>query len=159
MSELLWDSKEWRQLRNEKFFKWFRGNQNAVHCFIDLSAVSETWDDLIDRDKEIDNEDIHRAFLNLLIGLPLNPFYQQYRYYLEPMIIMSVNAWLDSLSLAESPEKKWNMLAFYMRNLGAELAPMIAFCVGGFDHMRNVSGEIRKFLNHESYAEWEHRHA
>ncbi len=153
-----WDSEQWREVRNKKFLEWFLGNTAAVEFMINLSTIVETWDDLIDQDKQILPQDIHFAFAEALVGLPRNAFYYQYRPMIEPLIIMAVNAYLDSEIFAKRTEAKWRMQSFWLRNFGGEILQMIAYCVGGFTHMRKVSIEIREFLSHESYDEWEHRH-
>lgn len=155
---MTWDSEGWRKVRNEKLLNWFDGNEDAVRCLVDLSTIAESWDDMIDGDVPLVSSEINNAFNIAMVILPTNPFYIMNRHMLEPVTIMAINAWLDSLELEKRRDEKSKMLAFYMRNLGIELAPMIAFCIGGFKRMREVSLEIRDFLNHETYEEWEHRH-
>jgi hypothetical protein len=154
-----WDSKEWREARDVKLRSWFLNNEAAVQFYISFSAICETWDDLVDRDVKITPMDINRAFINALIGMPMNPFYTKYRAAFEPFIVMTINGWLDSEEFIQRGGEKSRMLAFHIRNLGIEIAPLIAFYLGGYIHMRNVSMEIRDFFAHETYAEWEHRHA
>ncbi len=154
-----WDSEEWRELRNEKLTEWFRGNTDAVNCFLWLTTICETWDDLIDKDVEIGPDAINEAFIGALVELPRNPFYYQFRNLLEPLIISSINSWLDSEQFVKRDEEKWRMYAFFLRNEALALIPMIAYCLGGFNYMRQVSIASREFFSHETYQEWEHRHA
>ena len=152
-----WDSIEWRKMRDKCLYKWFMGDQHAIQCFIDISTIVETWDDLIDKD-EVTDKDINYAFDACFIHLPRNPFYMKFRHMLEPLIIMSVNAYHDSETLVKRDDESSRMMSFYIRNIGLELVPMIAFCIGGYDHMRKISMEARDFFIHETYEEWEHRH-
>ena len=50
------------------------------------------------------------------------------------------------------------MQAFFLRNLGCEVATLCAFLVGGFDHMRKISRKCGRSSGTKSYYEWEHRH-
>lgn len=152
-----WDSDEWREERNLKFLNWYMGNHAAVACLVTLSSITETWDDIVD-EGEADTGKVNEAFVNALFTIQRNPFYAQHRDYLEPVLMAGINAWQDANDLQAWEGDKWRMLAFFTRNVVAELAPAIAFCVGGYQHMRNVSLEMRRFMNHESYSEWEHRH-
>lgn len=156
MANAEFDSQEWREERDKRLLEWFLGNEDAVRCYVTLSSIGETWDDLIDKDKEITNKEINAAFLNALVFLQNNPFYVSYRAFLEPVLIISINAWFDSDILQKSDNGKWRMLAFYLRNYDSELAQACAFCVGGFEQMRKVSIDIRQLLNPESYDQWEH---
>jgi len=68
------DSEEWRELRNAKLDEWLLGNKDAVRCVLDLGQIVETWDDLIDKDKPISDQDISGSFYAATVNLPLNPF-------------------------------------------------------------------------------------
>ena len=154
-----WDSEEWRKSRDMKLLEWFDGNEDAVRCYVDLSTVAEIWDDLIDNDSPVGDERVNRAFTIAMVTLPTNPFYIMNKHMLEPIVICAINAWMDSETLIGRVDDASRMSAFHLRNLGIELAPMIAFCIGGNSRMREVSLEIRDFMSHETYSEWEHRHA
>lgn len=152
-----WDSNDWRKLRDAKLEEWL--GEDGAKCIVLLSTVSETWDDLIDRDKPVSGEEVTNAFLITLVQLDLNPFWKMYKSYLFPVMVVGINAWLDANYINEhKADRKHLMLAFYIRNYAAELVQIAAFCVGGFEHMRKVSLEVREFLNHETYFEWENRH-
>lgn len=153
-----WDSKEWRDLRDKKLMEWFKGDKDAVQCLVEISTISEVWDDLIDRDVALTNAEISSAFVCATIKLPNNPFYASNIAALQPLIIMTVNAWMDSEELVKRSDKKSRMLAFYMRDIGKEIVPLIAFLVGGYAHMRKVSLEIKDFFYFDDYENWELRH-
>lgn len=151
-----WDSKEWRVKRDAIMSTWMLGERAAVECVVMLSGIAECWDDIID-EESVSEERIHRAFTHALVGLQLNQFYERHKHMLLPVVIASINAWLDANNL-QSGTRHERMAAFFLRNLGYELATIAAFCVGGWDHMREVSLEMRKFFWHETFEEWEHGH-
>lgn len=149
-----WDSPAWRELRNAKLYEWFLGNEDAVNCAVALSTAVETWDDLIDKDKPVSPADINQAFTLLLVDLPANQFYVNYRHYIEPWLVLFVNAWMDSEQLRQTSDTDAKLQAFFLRNLSLELIPLIAFCCGGFENMRKISLEAREFYRHESFDDW-----
>ena len=153
---LAWDSQEWRVVRDKHLSNWL--GEDGAKCVVMLSTIAETWDDLIDKDKDLTDEDISQAFILALIKLDLNPFWQQHKPFLYPLGVAAVNCWMDSEELLREGIPRSVMYSFYLRNFCVEMIIMAAFCVGGFSHMRKVSMEIRKFFAHESYFEWEHRH-
>lgn len=154
-----WDSPEWRVIRNREMLKWMNGNQNAVDCVVGLSRISETWDDLIDRDKEVGPEAINQAFVTAAIDLQVNPFYKENESLFFAMNVTGINAWMDATKLEKSDDKKWRMLSFYIRNFAYEIMTIAAFRAGGWEHLRKVSLEMRQFCAHESYDQWEFSHA
>jgi hypothetical protein len=93
------DTEDWRKVRNLKLLEWFGGNQSAVDFIVAISSVSELWDDLVDKDRELTRKDIDLVFWNALVTLPTNEFFNQHRTFLMPLVIQSINAWQDSVEL------------------------------------------------------------
>lgn len=152
-----WDSIEWRKQRDEKLRFWLKGNLFACDCIVQLSTVSETWDDLVDKDREVSNKEIDEAFSILLVRLQNNPFYLQFQTQLMAITLLGINAWMDANALEKADTEKERALAFYIRNYCYELTSAAAFFVGGWDWLRSISLEMRMFFQHESYFTWEKR--
>lgn len=53
----------------------------------------EVWDDIIDRDGRVTDEDVHAAFTAILVELPFNSFLQQHKAALCPMLAVVITAW------------------------------------------------------------------
>lgn len=117
-----------------------------------LMNICETWDDVVDGDERNVDLAMEQAFVHLA----MNGFWRQYRGFLEPIVIASVNAWRDATVMEKADSHRMRNLAFHLRNWPTELIPMIAFLCGGWHHARQVSPEIREFFAHESYEDWEH---
>lgn len=152
MSE--WDSLEWREQRDSKMLEWFNGDPDAVACCIMISQISETWDDIVDNGSA-DEKEVELSYVHALIGLELNPFYQANRNMILPLVIISVNGWLDSNKMMKTKNKEDHVKAYVLRNLGLELIPLFAFITGGYEHMRAISQEARNFFVHDDFDEWE----
>lgn len=149
------DSPEWRKQRDANLLRWFLGDENAVNLFRDFAEVSETWDDLIDKDKPLTDADVSRAFECMLLHLPTNPLYLRYQGWFTCLSVLTVNAFHDANAWQNGTSDQKHS-AHYLRKMIIEFACLIAFCVGGFQHMRKVSLEIREFFYHEPYEQWEH---
>ena len=153
-----YDSPQWREERNARLLEWMAGDADAVRFLLDLSALIETWDDLIDKDAPVADGAINEAFTASLVHFPLNPFYRRHQDRLTPLLIVCINAWLDSVSMQRGTDAHERMWAFFLKDYGRELFLFCAMLTGGFDHMRAVSLDMRRFFTHESYSDWEHRH-
>ena len=156
---LKWDSEAWRAMRNANLKAWMLGNVDAVDTVIGLSTIAETWDDLADGDVKPTVERVNEAFTLALITLQGNVFYKANEALFYSQIVTSVNAWMDANELQGSRVKHERMMAFFLRNIGQEIAQLAAFRVGGWEHMRKVSIEMRRFFFHETFDSWSDRHA
>jgi hypothetical protein len=146
------DSQEWRQRRNELLHRWI-GDPNAVAFLLDVFAIGEVWDDLVDKDKPVSSEDVNKVFYTALITLPNNPFYQAYRPQLSGVMVAGIHAWIDSTTL-EKGDKTDRAIAFVLRDWYMELLTLVATLLHGFDYAQSISLEMRRFFFHESLDEY-----
>lgn len=153
-----WDSAPWRAVRDANLMRWMKGDADAAATIVMLSAISETYDDIIDGDP-VKPEEVHAAFFAAVVGLRVNPFFRKWEDQITGVVLAGLNAWLDSLELEKAGTEAERMQAFYIRNFIYELVNVCAFGVGGFAHMRAVSREMRRFMTHETYSQWENAHA
>jgi hypothetical protein len=152
-------TEEWQIKNQNNKRRWFLGNELAISFINQLFLAVELWDDLIDKDVEITDERINQVFIMLMFGLPSNDWFIVNRAHYLPLIMTSINGFHDANQMAKSENKKLRNLAFHIRNLGIEIHIATAFLIGGYDHMRNVSSEIREFFAFEAFEEWETEHA
>lgn len=148
----------WQEQNQINKQHWCLGNQNAIaflNCFFD--AV-ELWDDLIDKDVTIEDEHVNRVFTSLMFTLPANPWFAANYTYYQPLIMASINGFHDANEMCKSDKQHLRNLAFHIRNFGIEIHIATAFLIGGFEHMRKVSREIREFYAFETFDEWESDH-
>lgn len=148
-------SEEWQIQNQQNKQRWFLGNTQAIAFVNQLFFAVELWDDLIDKDVEITPERINTVFASLMFGLPSNDWFIQHRGYYLPLIMEAINGFHDSNAMRSADKLHLRNLAFHIRNLGVEIHIATALLVGGYDHMRNVSREIREFLAFESFEQWE----
>lgn len=151
-------SEKWQQKNQELKRKWFLGNEQAIRFINGLFYCVEVWDDLIDKDVPVTDTQINEVFTELMFFLPCNDWFIDHRNYYLPLIMMAINGFHDANAMVSSEQKHLRNLAFHIRNLGIEIHIATAFLIGGRDHMRAVSREIREWYAFETFEEWEVEH-
>lgn len=147
------DSPEWREARDLQLLRWLQGNKDALNFLLTLFNIAEVWDDIIDGDTP-DSSEVHQAFMDAMFGLNSNPFYVKHVGHLQPLMLAGINAWLDSTELEKETDTWSQTWAYALRDWYMELVAACAYIVGGFDHMRRISLEARRFFQAETLEEF-----
>ncbi len=126
-----------------KFNEYMLNNEDAVRFLESIYFVSHVWDDLIDRDKDVDNSLINKCFFIAFFELNKNPFYRKHQDYLVDIMNVFINQWLDSNELEKGDENA-QIQAYVLRDTMLGLICHCAYLIGGFEHMRNVSHDLSK---------------
>ncbi|WP_019558468.1 hypothetical protein [Thioalkalivibrio sp. ALE12] len=140
------DSEGWRQERNRRLHEWVQ-NEDAVRFILDWADACELFDDIVDRDKEIPEEHAVRVLFNVFTELPINPFFDRFKYQLIPLLVTGINAWLDANRLERGSEND-RVFAYVMRDYYMEFVSFVIYLTRGRDVMRSLSMEIREFFTH-----------
>jgi len=127
--------------QNLAFF--FKGDPDAIEFFMTLWRITQTWDDLIDKDTECADQDINDAFRMALIELPVNRFYAINQHILTPLILNMILEWQDANVLEQDSEHDRHM-AWMLRAGILEIIPMCAYIIGGADWAREQGPEMRR---------------
>lgn len=151
--KLEFDSSEWLKLRDEKFREWFQ-DESAVQFAQIFSQSTELFDDILDRDVDIDEHQVFHLMTALWLTLPNNKFWQVHRLFLTPVLLMTLNAWLVSNKL-ENGTSNDRVYAYTTRNLGLQIFPLMVYALHGEKRMRELSMEIHQFFTeHETFDEY-----
>lgn len=130
-------------------------NAPAAVAFCEtLFRISQTLDDLIDRDRPVSDEAIISAFWQALIELPANPFYRQHELYLRPLMAGALQDWRDSVALERSHDHHQRTLAFVLRDQLTSLVIQCAYLVGGEAWMTQVSVPIRRHFHEDTLSDY-----
>lgn len=124
------------------FTKWFKGNEYAVALCMDLLLVAHAWDDLIDEDKGLSEQEIDEAFLCALVSIPANPFFAQNSQYLLPVFH---SVWLQwkVANVFEREKQQHDMEKAYMLRASIyQVFQMVALLCGGRDWAVEVGPEV-----------------
>ena len=123
--------------------KWFKGDPEAVNLILILHSIVETWDDLIDGDKPVTDEQKNSAFYNALIILPRNGFYQRNFALLNPLIEATIVDWLTANGFEKSKDPQKCIMAYGLRYSLYAVTALIARIIGGLDWSVQVNSEFR----------------
>ena len=110
---------------------WFGGNQDAINLFDMLIDLAHTWDDLVDKDKDVTEAKINNAFMICLVYLPCNPFYQSIQRDVMPMWITVVSAYQTANHYEKTKDAHGVEIAHTLRYAAGQIiAYAVHICVG-----------------------------
>lgn len=133
---------------------FLQGHHAAIDCVWLIFSIGHVWDDLIDRDRHVTDEEIHAAFWQALVLLPTNSFYVQHITTLYPILLNTIVNWRAATAMERTGEARDREVAFVLRAGYADLLSMSALLVGGQEWSIQVTPEIRRWMHEESYAEY-----
>lgn len=140
----MWGSEEWKKERDVFLREWI-GNDHAYQFLLDISDITELWDDIVDEDTTIPVDRVHAVFTRALISLPMNPFYAQHRSFLTPVLITSINTWLDANELQHGTRNE-RALAYTARNMDIQVIQAIIYLTRGQEFLRTISPQLWKMF-------------
>lgn len=105
------------------------GDEQAVNLCLDFLNIAHTWDDLIDKDKDIGPVEINRAFCNALGTIPMNPIYQEYIREFAVLSLLSAMTW-QVANKFESGNEDELIGSFILRNTLMTLVYFIVLISG-----------------------------
>lgn len=122
------------------------GNQAAADfCHAFLAWVHHI-DDTIDGDKPgATPEQIVRLNLELALVFAFNPFWQQHKLALIPLVIQGAQAYADSNEWAVRPGARDRQASDVLKSQYAEVFWHVACICGGLDHLQQVTQKYRRF--------------
>ena len=130
-----------------EFVSWaLKGDRGAIDFCDMFFRISQTWDDLIDRDKPIHESTINRMMWDALIELPSNSFYLEHQAELIPLFRQYAIDWMDSNVLERGKSDHGKNIAFVLRDSVSSLLTQCAYYIGGIEWMAEVSVHIREHI-------------
>ena len=125
------------------------GNAEAADFLMMIAGIAQTWDDLIDRDKAVQDIDINTAFEAAIINIPMNRFYQRHSQALTTLIHNAIRNWhLATRIEREGPEILYPA-AFVLRSAYADIFAHVAYIMGGEECALTVALEARRQAHSE----------
>jgi hypothetical protein len=138
--------------------EWFGGNQDALNLFFMLADLSQIWDDLVDKDRDVSQQEINNAFLIALVYIPSNPFYQTIREQITPMWMTAISAFEVANKFEQEKNEHGLEIAHNLRfALGHVVAFMVQNCLG-YKKAIEVLPDIWKIIVNERYDEYRKEH-
>lgn len=140
-------SDDWFIQRDRVIKSWLNNDQDAFDLLMDLNQASELWDDLIDRDKEVTDENIHAAFTDLILRVPNNPFYIKHRATLHPILVSAIISWRTANEL-EKGTRSERAVAYTLRSVDLQILSVMIYLIRGQDAAIKITPEIwRTFVS------------
>jgi hypothetical protein len=119
--------------------RWLKCDPGAMRFVLDVVYIAHLWDDLVDKDKERDPEEIGAAFKMCLFHLLENPFYARHIGELKPIMVNAYLGWHAS-NVLKDPSKQW-----FLRASIYNIIVHCAYLVGGMQWAEQVTPEIWGF--------------
>lgn len=122
----------------------YKGNKQAKDLSFKLLEIAHTWDDLIDKDKHVADEQINNAFIMSIFEIQNNPLWFQCG--LNHQILNVFLRWQDSNAI-ESDKKSTDddLIKCYMLRAGIyDVFVIIAYFLHGNKWAKEIGPIVRK---------------
>jgi len=143
---------------NERRLAWFGGNQDAVNMYSMFVDLSHSWDDIVDGDKDIQEDKINQAFLTALVYLPANPFYRQIQDQVAPMWLSIVSAYEVANKFEKDKDPHGLEIAHGLRYAAGHIVAYAIIVCLGQDKARGVLPDMWKDIYFERFEEYKKEH-
>jgi hypothetical protein len=138
--------------------EWFGGNQDALNMYRAFIFLAHTWDDLVDKDKDVSANDINHAFLTALVYLPANPFYRTIQDSIMPRWLVVVSSFETANKYEKDQDPHGIEIAHGLRYAaGNIIAYAIHVCVGPEQAKLHLP-EMWKAVFHERFDDYRKEH-
>jgi len=119
--------------------EWFGGNQAGLDMYRMFATLLHTWDDLVDKDKPVSEDQINMAFLVALAYLPMNPLYRHIQDAIAPMWISVVSAYEAANKFERDKDPHGIEIAHNLRYAAGNIvAYAIHVCVGAEEAKKQI---------------------
>jgi len=126
------------------------GNESAMDFLRRWSAYVHAIDDIED---EVTTAEFRLATFIGALELYTHPFFLAHGHALKQVVLSCTNLYADAVAWEKSQEPWQRAFADWARHSGAEMVLAVANLVGGYQHMRNISLELRTVNYSEHHGE------
>jgi hypothetical protein len=134
--------------------EWFGGNQDALNMYRMFVDLAHVWDDMVDKDKSLTEDQVNNAFLIALCYLPANPFYQQIQQAVLPMWLTVVSAYQTANMLEKEKDPRGLEISHMLRYAAGNIvAYAVHVCVGA-EKAKDIMPEVWKSIVAERFGDY-----
>ncbi len=147
-------------MKNSKEGKleWFGGNHDALSMYRMLVDLAHTWDDLVDKDRDLPTDHINNAFLIALVYMPANVFYRSIQEQIMPMWLTVISAYEVANKFEQDKDEHGVEIAHNLRYaVGHIVAYMVQVCVG-YEKSKEILPEVWKSIVFERFDDYRKEH-
>jgi hypothetical protein len=138
----------------ESLSEFLLGDEEATAFVVSLFAVLHCWDGLVDKDREVGDEEIDAAFTAALIDLPTNPFYQKHFAHLQPLMSVALANWKAANRMEESSDEEVLRIAFVIRSDYCSLVLKAMELIGGREYAQSHAVLVRRWFHSEGFENY-----
>lgn len=132
----------------------FLGNQDAIRFMETISHWSHLYDDLIDKDKDVDEEFVHQVMWQVMVGLPLNKFYRDNCHLLAPVVATGILNWRGANEMEQIGSKEEHYISHVTRYSINDLALLVMVILGGAAHAARHARDARLAFQRDTIAHY-----
>jgi hypothetical protein len=136
------------------FEGFLKGDAEAVQFAVRIFRAAHIWDDLVDKDKPVTDDELYAVFWDLLINLPADRFYQKHFGLLSSTLMNAMMNWRVANTLEREGSEKDKSIAFVLRGAYVDILTVSALIVGGLDWVKEVGPAIRRWAHEETFAQY-----
>jgi hypothetical protein len=138
--------------------EWFGGNQDALNVYRMFVDMAHAWDDMVDGDRRVPEQELNNAFLIALVYLPANPFYRSIQDQILPMWLSIVSSYEAANKFEREKDPHGVEIAHTLRYAaGNIIAYAIHVCVGQEEARKHIP-EMWKAVVHERFDAYRKEH-
>ena len=138
----------------EALMRFFKDDRSAVDLALVIARISHIWDDLIDRDKPVSDDQINSAFWLALIEIPSNQFYQRYGDTLRPVMATAILNWHAANEFEKRGELAGLEIANAIRYSAADVMMLMAALTGGPEWGAKCAADIRLLCQKDRFVNY-----
>jgi hypothetical protein len=138
--------------------EWFSGNEYACQIYDCLGELAHTWDDLVDKDKEVSEQRINKAFYIALVYLPTNPLYDELRHVLAPLWVTIISAYETANRYERDKDEHGIEIAHTLRYAAGHIVSYLITYCSGPDKAREYMPEAWKDIIPERFNDYRKEH-
>ena len=138
--------------------EWFGGNQDALNMYRMFRDLAHVWDDLVDKDNPVTEDQINNAFLICLAYMPANPFYRHIQEQIMPMWLTVISAYEAGNKFEREKDEHGLEIAHTLRYAAGHIVSyMVHVCVGR-DQAKEIMPEVWKNIVFERFDDYRKEH-
>ena len=138
--------------RQELILLAVNNNKEAADFYLSIFDALHFWDDLIDKDKPLDDSEVNNMMCNLLLKLPCNAFLRKNEALLMPILVNSIKNWQIANELERNPKDENDLaIAFILRSSYIDLLTSCLHLFFSPEKQIEIGCEIRRFTSSEGF--------
>lgn len=130
-----------------------RGNESAAQFIEIMVEILHFWDDLIDKDRAIDDATVNDRMFKALVTLPRNQFYAQNFATLSVILVNAITNWhiANKFEREGMQDLYRQRIAYILRSSYVDIVTACAGIIGGMDYAIEVGEAIRLHAHKETF--------